>query len=86
MFYIGKNVLSVSAADPPVRCCVCVFGLKHSPVKAREVRQVVLSRGLPGLILCLGIRPCACQIYSYVTKKLRVPSQGISCTSEPPLY
>lgn len=44
--------------------------------------EAELSQGLSVLILCVGIRPCASQIYPYVTKKLRVLSQPAGCDAD----
>lgn len=55
--------------------CLCLDSKLHLCMH-NSCGRLCWALGLPGLILCLGIRPCVSQIYSYVTKKLRVPSQS----------
>lgn len=50
--------------------------------------EAELSQGLSVFILCSGIRPCASQIYPYVTKKRRVLSRPVpsaAASAAPPL-
>lgn len=71
------NILSSTLYLRALRgCCICV------KVKWLSTDTLsVLSQGLSVLILWLGFRPCASQIYPYVTKKLsswRLPA-GMRC-------